>query len=159
MPRKTYRPEEIIAKLRQAEVLLGEGKKVPEVVKPVRISEVFCCRQLARTVARSSPPTICRQVADETRHHGPARLSTPQHGGSPQPRTVQHNRARATTPDHAFGRFPKPDVAGSIPAGGAMFSCIWARSEFTAARIRPELLPDADILPTRRDGTTYHRRS
>jgi hypothetical protein len=33
VPKKRYRPEEIIAKLRQAEVLLGEGKKVPEVVK------------------------------------------------------------------------------------------------------------------------------
>jgi len=40
MPRKTYRPEEIIAKLRQAEVLLGEGKKVPEVVKVLGIHEV-----------------------------------------------------------------------------------------------------------------------
>lgn len=40
MPRKTYRPEEIIAKLRQAEVLLGEGKKVPEVVKTLGIHEV-----------------------------------------------------------------------------------------------------------------------
>jgi len=40
MPRKTYRPEEIIAKLRQAEVLLGEGKKVPEVVKSLGIHEV-----------------------------------------------------------------------------------------------------------------------
>ncbi len=27
MPQKRYRPEEIIAKLRQADVLLGEGKK------------------------------------------------------------------------------------------------------------------------------------
>jgi putative transposase len=40
MPRKTYRPEEIIAKLRQADVLLGEGKKVPEVVKALAIHEV-----------------------------------------------------------------------------------------------------------------------
>jgi len=40
MPRKTYRPEEIIAKLRQAEVLLGEGKRVPEVVKILGIHEV-----------------------------------------------------------------------------------------------------------------------
>jgi hypothetical protein len=30
MPQKRYRPEEIIAKLREAEVLLGQGKKVPE---------------------------------------------------------------------------------------------------------------------------------
>ena len=34
MPRKTYRPEEIIATLRKADVLLGEGKKVPEVTRP-----------------------------------------------------------------------------------------------------------------------------
>jgi hypothetical protein len=33
MPQKRYRPEEIIAKLRQTEVLLGEGKKAPEVIK------------------------------------------------------------------------------------------------------------------------------
>jgi len=33
MPQERYRPEEIIAKLRKAEVLLGEGKKVPEVTK------------------------------------------------------------------------------------------------------------------------------
>ena len=40
MPKKTYRPEEIIAKLRQAEVLLGEGKKLPEVVKALGVHEV-----------------------------------------------------------------------------------------------------------------------
>ena len=40
MPQKTYRPEEIIAKLRQAEVLLGQGKKVPEVIKALGVHEV-----------------------------------------------------------------------------------------------------------------------
>ncbi len=40
MPKKTYRPEEIIAKLRQAEVLIGQGKKVPEVVKALGVHEV-----------------------------------------------------------------------------------------------------------------------
>jgi transposase len=40
MPQKRYRPEEIIAKLREAEVLLGQGHKVPEVVKAIGISEV-----------------------------------------------------------------------------------------------------------------------
>ena len=40
MSRKRYRPEEIIAKLREAEVLLGQGQKVPEVVKVLGISEV-----------------------------------------------------------------------------------------------------------------------
>ena len=40
MPQKRYRPEEIIAKLREAEVLLRQGKKVPEAVKAIGISEV-----------------------------------------------------------------------------------------------------------------------
>ena len=40
MPKKTYRPEEIIAKLRQAEVLIGQGKKMPEVVKALGVHEV-----------------------------------------------------------------------------------------------------------------------
>jgi len=40
MPQKRYRPEEIIAKLREAQVLLGQGKKVPDVVKALGVSEV-----------------------------------------------------------------------------------------------------------------------
>ena len=40
MSQKHYRPEEIIAKLREAEVLLGQGNKVPEVVKAIGVSEV-----------------------------------------------------------------------------------------------------------------------
>jgi len=40
MSQKHYRPEEIIAKLREAEVLLGQGSKVPEVVKAIGVSEV-----------------------------------------------------------------------------------------------------------------------
>ena len=40
MPRKSFRPEEIIAKLREADVLLGQGKKVAEVVKALGVSEV-----------------------------------------------------------------------------------------------------------------------
>lgn len=40
MPQRRYRPEEIIAKLREAEVLLGQGKKVSEAIKTLEISEV-----------------------------------------------------------------------------------------------------------------------
>jgi len=29
MPKKTYTPEQIVGKLRQIEVLIGQGKKVP----------------------------------------------------------------------------------------------------------------------------------
>jgi len=40
MAKKRYRPEEIIAKLREAEVLLGRGMKVPEVAKAIGIHEI-----------------------------------------------------------------------------------------------------------------------
>ena len=40
MARRHYRPEEIIAKLREAEVLLGQGLKVSEVIKQLGIHEV-----------------------------------------------------------------------------------------------------------------------
>ena len=40
MARRHYRPEEIIAKLREAEVLLARGKKVADVVKQLGIHEI-----------------------------------------------------------------------------------------------------------------------
>ena len=40
MPRKRYRPEEIIGKLREAEVILGQGRRVPDIVKTIGIGEV-----------------------------------------------------------------------------------------------------------------------
>ena len=41
---KRYRPEESIGKLGEAEVLLGQGRKVSEVVKATGICEVSYCR-------------------------------------------------------------------------------------------------------------------
>jgi putative transposase len=40
MAKKRYRPEEIITKLREAEVLLARGMKVPEVAKAIGIHEM-----------------------------------------------------------------------------------------------------------------------
>ncbi len=39
MPRKQYSTEQIITKLRHAEVELGRGRKTPQVCKPLGISE------------------------------------------------------------------------------------------------------------------------
>ena len=39
MPRKKHSAEEIIGKLREAEVLLAQGKKVPEVVRILGVTE------------------------------------------------------------------------------------------------------------------------
>ncbi len=40
MPKKTYKPEAIISKLREAEVRLRQGASVAEVVRALQISEV-----------------------------------------------------------------------------------------------------------------------
>lgn len=44
MPPKRYRPEGIISKLRQADILISHGKTVAEIVKILAISDVTCCR-------------------------------------------------------------------------------------------------------------------
>ena len=40
MPRKRHKAEEIVAKLRQVEVLTAQGKAVPEAVRSIGITEV-----------------------------------------------------------------------------------------------------------------------
>jgi putative transposase len=40
MPKKRFQPEEVIGKLRHADVLLGQGKKIAEVVKALGVSDV-----------------------------------------------------------------------------------------------------------------------
>ena len=40
MPRKKYRPEEIITKLREADILISQGQSVASVIKSLRISDV-----------------------------------------------------------------------------------------------------------------------
>jgi len=40
MPKKRYRPEEIISKLREADVLISQGKKVVEAIKALGVTDV-----------------------------------------------------------------------------------------------------------------------
>ena len=40
MPKKRYRPEEIIGKLREADVLIRQGKRVVEVIKTLGVTDV-----------------------------------------------------------------------------------------------------------------------
>ena len=44
MPRKQFRAEEIIHKLREAEVLQAQGKKTPEVCKALGVTYQTYCR-------------------------------------------------------------------------------------------------------------------
>jgi putative transposase len=40
MPRKNYKPEEIVAKLRQVDVLTSQGRSVAEAIRSIGVSEV-----------------------------------------------------------------------------------------------------------------------
>ncbi len=40
MAKKNYKPEEIVAKLRQADVLIAQGAKIPEVVRTIGVTQV-----------------------------------------------------------------------------------------------------------------------
>ena len=40
MRKKRYRPEEIISKLREADILLGQGHTVVQVIKSIEVSDV-----------------------------------------------------------------------------------------------------------------------
>ena len=40
MPRKSYKPEEIVAKLRQVDVLISRGQSVADAIRSIGVSEV-----------------------------------------------------------------------------------------------------------------------
>jgi hypothetical protein len=41
MPRKRYKPEELVAKLRQADVLVSQGQSLSEAIRQIGVSEVL----------------------------------------------------------------------------------------------------------------------
>ena len=40
MPRKRYKPEEIVAKLRQVDVLVSQGQSMADAIRQIGVSEV-----------------------------------------------------------------------------------------------------------------------
>ena len=40
MPRKRYKPEEIVAKLRQVDVLVSQGQSIADAIRQIGVSEV-----------------------------------------------------------------------------------------------------------------------
>ena len=49
MPRKRYKPEEIVAKLRQVDVLVSQGQSMADAIRQIGVSEV----------TRSLSPQLC----------------------------------------------------------------------------------------------------
>jgi putative transposase len=43
MPRKRHKPEEIVTKLRQVDVLMAQGRSVGEAIRSIGVTEVTYC--------------------------------------------------------------------------------------------------------------------
>jgi hypothetical protein len=56
MSRKRHRPEEIVAKLRQVEVLTAQGRSVAEAIRSIGVTEVNSGTSCS--TARSSPTLL-----------------------------------------------------------------------------------------------------
>jgi hypothetical protein len=54
MPKKKHKPEEIVAKLRQADVLISQGQDIADVIRQIGVSEVACVMNCL--MAKSSTP-------------------------------------------------------------------------------------------------------
>jgi transposase-like protein len=44
MARKRHKPEEIVAKLRQVDVLVSQGQSIADAIRAIEVSEVTCYR-------------------------------------------------------------------------------------------------------------------
>jgi len=44
MPSKRHKPEEIVAKLRQVDVITSQGQNVADAIRSIGVSEVTCYR-------------------------------------------------------------------------------------------------------------------
>ena len=42
MPRKRHKPEEIVTKLRQVDVLVSQGQGIADAIRQIGVSEVAC---------------------------------------------------------------------------------------------------------------------
>ena len=54
MPRRRYKPEEIVAKLRQVDVLVSQGQNMADAIRQIGVSEVAC--ETSCSTERSSTP-------------------------------------------------------------------------------------------------------
>jgi len=42
MPRKRHKPEEIVTKLRQVDVLVSQGQSIADAIRQIGVTEVVC---------------------------------------------------------------------------------------------------------------------
>jgi hypothetical protein len=66
MAKKRYRPEEIIGKLREADVLISQGKKVIDVIKALGVTDLVplaesITQEVSKKWGEGHPSFLCDQ--------------------------------------------------------------------------------------------------
>lgn len=56
MPRKRHKREEVVAKLRQVDVLVSQGQSVADAARSIGMTEVTCYRRRLRSSSRGPGP-------------------------------------------------------------------------------------------------------
>jgi NADPH-dependent ferric siderophore reductase len=76
MPRRRYKPEEIVAKLRQVDVLVSQGQNMADAIRQIGVSEVTFYRMpptgedmAVRTVIVARQPGSCEPIPNDIRTH------------------------------------------------------------------------------------------
>ena len=68
MPKKRYTPEEIVAKLRQVDVLVSQGQNIADAIRQISVSEVACAMNcsMAKSSTRCVRPRSSSKVGGVT---------------------------------------------------------------------------------------------
>src|SRR3954468_16175093 len=108
MSRKRHKPEEVVSKLRQVDVLVAQGTPVADAVRSIGVTEVSCDRKLA-TALQYSPAACVSGLPTagpggvRARLRGLARCAHPTSFAGQKPRSAKTNPALTFTPDHPMG--------------------------------------------------------
>ena len=108
MSRKRHKPEEIVSKLRQVDVLVAQGTPVADAVRSIGVTEVSCDRKLA-TALQYSPAACVSGLPTagpggvRARLRGLAGCAIPTSFAGQKPRSAKTNPALTFTPDHPMG--------------------------------------------------------
>ena len=79
MPKKRYTPEEIVAKLRQVDVLVSQGQNIADAIRQIGVSEVACemnCSMVKYSTRCVRPKSLSRAGGATSTRSGRMSLST-----------------------------------------------------------------------------------
>src|SRR3954447_5071740 len=108
MPTKRHKPEEIVSKLRQVDVLVSQGQTVADAIRAIGVTEVDHYRKLA-TALQYSPAACVSGLPTagpggvRARLRGLAGCAHPTSFAGQKPRSAKTNPALTFTPDHPMG--------------------------------------------------------